>query len=448
MFFLVLTLLPVLLCTGFPFFHMLNALPVLIKKDYVSIIIRKNRSISILVPCFNEEDMLQTAIIGMKKIGYENFEIIYINDGSTDGTLSLLQESLDLKKVNRSARNRIAYKQVKGFYHSRRYSNVFVVDKENGGKADALNAGIDYAKNELVLTLDADSILEPDALQMINRGFQDRSVIAAGGMVHVLQGRKKFSTPSSVSLKLKHILRFQILEYLKGFYIYKASLARVKALAIISGSFGVFDRRLLLELGGYRDTVGEDIDITLRFQTYLLSNPTKRILFIPEAVSYTECPETWRGLFIQRIRWQKAFVDCAIHYHKILLKTVFNRSLSFFFTVDAFFVGTFFTYVVVFYLLLLIIFPNPHSIIIILTYLIALIVFNLLYTIIALYITSKYGTTFRGLDKIRLLETIALDLIVYRFVLMFFIIAGTIAYFLNKEGWKKVARTGRDYENR
>lgn len=438
------------LCVLLPIFHMINCLPCFSKKtrQYLLNEVKVQKGMSIIIPCYNEEPILEAAVTGMQRMDYQNKEVIYVNDGSTDGTLKMLDQLLELKLCHASPVGKLDYEKVECFYISTKYENVYVIDKKNGGKADALNAGIDHSNKELIITLDADSILDMKALNIINQSFQDEDVIAAGGMVHVLQG-KKFETGSLVTqtMKLKPIVTFQILEYLKGFYIYKFSLAKVKALAIISGAFGVFNKDVMFEVGGYRNTVGEDIDITLRFQEYILSRKEKKIMFVPEAICYTECPENWMDLFKQRVRWQKAFMDCIVEYRKMLFKTFLYRPVSFFFLVDALLTGTFATFLTVFWAVHIVVSLAVHSdqtfnyI-----FLVGSLIINPLYNVIAVIVSKQHGTTFKGWDKLRLFNVMVLDLCVFRLITMFYIVYGSLAYFVNKEGWNKVERTGRKYK--
>jgi cellulose synthase/poly-beta-1,6-N-acetylglucosamine synthase-like glycosyltransferase len=170
------------------------------------------------------------------------------------------------------------------------------------------------------------------------------------------------------------------------------------------------------------------------------------MVFVPEAVCYTECPETWRDLFKQRVRWQKAFIDCIIHYFPMLIKTFLFRTVSFFFLIDSFVIGTIAIYITILNLGNMLITNLDGAKNLVLIYLIGAVSFNLIYSMIAVFLARYYGVRFRGKDKVRLAVTIVLDLVVYRFVTIFFVLYGTLAYFVNRNDWNKVARTGRTYE--
>jgi len=199
------------------------------------------KGISIIVPCYNEAPILKYTIEGIKQIKYANCEVIFVNDGSTDDTLNVLMEELDVSRITPDNLTILSGK-VRGVYQSNKYPGIYVIDKINGGKADSLNIGFKLANKELILTMDGDCILDENALNVMNQVFTDDSVIAAGGAVHVMQMFKLNKKPSLLIL-------LQSLDFMKGFYIYKASLAYNNALAIISGAFGVFKKDVLYQVG-------------------------------------------------------------------------------------------------------------------------------------------------------------------------------------------------------
>lgn len=431
------------LCTVIPLFHMINAIPRSRKRRrrYLRGPVKELKGFSILVPCYNEQGIIETTIKGLARLRYPNFETIFINDGSTDNTMQVLTELLELVPYEEKIDAKLTYMPVKGFYQSQRYPHLFVLDKVNGGKADSLNAACDYAVHEFVVTLDADSILAYNALEITNHIFQDESVIAAGGTVHILQTR----TISNIYFKLKRVVRFQIFEYMKAFYLYKASLDKLDGLSVISGAFGIFKKNVLIELNGFRRTVGEDMDITIRFQQYLMKHRDKKMVYIPEAICYTECPETWRDLFKQRVRWQKAYVDCMLKYWKFMAKNFFIRTLSFFFITEGLLMGIVAPIFMTSYLLYSIFTSSELLGEIIVAYTIS-ILSSFFYSMMAILISRYYGVRFSRINKIRMIIVILLDLFFYRFIVAGFAVYGTIAYFFDRESWNKVVRTGKKYE--
>ncbi len=431
----------------FPLLHLVHCLPWFRTKDEgVQRKLEKEKGISILVPCYNEEGIIETSLENMKSLSYSKFEVVYINDGSTDRTMYLLNKFLKLKPSSRSPLKKLKHKWVKNVYQSELYPHIYVIDKSNGGKADALNAGIEYAGESLVVTLDADTVLTERALPKVNETFEDKDVVAAGGMVHVLQ--TKTSKPLS-RLSLLHtniLLRLQMFDFLKAFYITKISLARFHALAIISGAFGIFRKQALIDVGGYRSTVGEDIDITLKMHEYISKHVNKKVVHIKEAISYTELPETFKDFFKQRVRWQKAYIDCVVHFGSFFSKTLFTKAVSFFYIMESFLIGIVSAFVMTVFFVFYAIYNPPDSYLYYtLFYLSYLFVFGAVYDLAAIGLNRYYGFKFQKKDMYSLFTTILLDVFVYRFVLMYVVIYGTINYFFNKD-WNKVSRTGRDYK--
>ncbi|MFB4162262.1 gamma-glutamyltransferase [Alteribacillus sp. JSM 102045] len=431
----------------FPLLHLIHSSPWFrTKSEGVIRKLEKEKGISILVPCYNEQGIIETSIENMKSLSYSKFEVVYVNDGSTDQTLPLLNKFLKLKPSSKAPLGKLSHKKVKNVYQSDLYPNIYVIDKSNGGKADALNAGIEYASESLVVTLDADTILTDSALPKVNETFEDKDVVAAGGMVHILQ--TKTSKPLS-RLSLLHanmLVRLQMFDFLKAFYITKLSLARFDALAIISGAFGIFRKQALIDIGGYRSTIGEDIDITLRIHRYISGHVNKKVVHIKDAISYTELPENWKDFFKQRIRWQKAYIDCVIHLRSFFSKTLFTKAVSFFYIVESFLVGIVSAFVMtVFFVVNAILYPPDSYLYYTLFYLSYLFVFGVVYDLAAIALNRHYGFKFQKKDISSLFITILIDVFLYRFVLIYVAIHGTIAYFFNKD-WNKVSRTGRDYQ--
>lgn len=404
------------------------------------------KGISILIPCYNEAAIIQTSIDHIQSLSYPCHEVIYINDGSNDATFALLEEKLKLIECQKPPFSQLVHKPILGVYQSGFLPHVFVINKENGGKADSLNAGIEHAFYEIVITLDADSILSADALPLANEAFQSPDVIAAGGMVHVLQTKSEKHAGRLSLKKANWLIRAQMLDLMKGFYITKVSLARFRALSIISGAFGIFDKRVLLEVGGYRTTLGEDIDITLRIQRYISDHPAKRVVFLPEAVCYTELPENNRDVFRQRVRWQKAFIDCIIHFAPFFIRTVFRKPVSFFCVFESFIGGTVTAYIMTITLTQQLALGSVSTMEHLFLYAGVTMIFGLFFDVMVVIRSHYYGVAFYKGEGGRLIAGMLFDVTIFRFLNLFYVMYGTVAYFFNRTGWNKVARTGRRYK--
>src|SRR5918997_4295863 len=266
--------------------------------------------VSIVLPAYNEEAGVVASVRSLLDLRYPRHEVIVVNDGSTDGTIDRLREAFDLVPVRHALRTRIPTARVRGAFVSRRHPNLWVIDKENGGKADALNAGINASTHPYFCAIDADAVLEEDSLLRVILPVVDDPdlVAAAGGIVRVANGAViesgrliDFRLPSS------HIARFQILEYFRAFLLGRLGFDSMNAVLIISGAFGLFKRELVETVGGYaHNTVGEDAELVARLQGYLRHRGEPfRIKFIPDPVCWTEAPSDVRTLSRQRRRWQR-----------------------------------------------------------------------------------------------------------------------------------------------
>ncbi|MBM7690793.1 cellulose synthase/poly-beta-1,6-N-acetylglucosamine synthase-like glycosyltransferase [Peribacillus deserti] len=398
--------------------------------------------ITVLVPAYNEQNIILNCLQGILHLDYKNCETIFINDGSTDHTLELLDQSLTLKAVHRLPAYKLSYNEVNAVYQSERYPSIFVIDKHNGGKSDALNTGTDYAKHELVITLDADSVLDPNALTEINEAFLDEKVLAAGGMVQITQGfRGDFKRPTPV-FSIPWLIRYQILQYLTNFYLHKTTQARLRSITVIAGAFGAFRKYALFEAEGYRKTVGEDMDITLRIQRLIKKRYRgHKLLFIPTAVCYTECPSNFKSLFSQRFRWQKGFIDCIFNFRKSFFRNL-GFSVSTYLLLDSLILGTInaFPSIVI---PIFLIFNKSYLFVVTLLLITILLAYQ---SIAAMIISTRYGVKYSRWDYVKIALFIPFEIVSYRLLGILFVTIGTILYFKDKEGWHSSERIGVKYQ--
>lgn len=280
-------------------------------------------SVSVLAPAYNESATVRDSIRAMLLLRHPRHEVIVINDGSSDNTLKVLIEEFRLYRSSRVALGAIPTASVRGVYESRDPIPLVVIDKKNGGKADALNCGLNYSRNELVAVVDADSIIEKDALLQISRPFLERpdETVAAGGIIRIANGcRIEHGDVVAVSTPRNWLARFQIIDYLRAFLGGRTALSFANTLLVISGAFGMFRRDILLELEGYRlDTVGEDMELVIRLHRYCRERKQPyRIEFLSDSVCWTEVPESWRVLRRQRIRWQRGCFESILLHRRII----------------------------------------------------------------------------------------------------------------------------------
>jgi len=279
--------------------------------------------ISVLAPAFNEEANVVDNVRSLLMLDYPLFEVILVNDGSSDRTMGHLVDAFDLRRSARSFERSISCQPIRGIYDSPTYPNLVVVDKENGGKADALNAGLNLSLYPLFCAIDADSILEPDALLRLVRPFVDAPgvTIAAGGVVRVANGCDiNGGRVRKVRLPRRPLPLIQIVEYLRAFLFGRMGWSSGNSLLVISGAFGLFEKRAAVLAGGYAtDSVGEDMELVVRMHRYRLDRRQPyRIGFVPDPVCWTEVPVSFRVLRRQRTRWQRGLIDTLVRHRGMI----------------------------------------------------------------------------------------------------------------------------------
>lgn len=269
--------------------------------------------ISVLVPAYNEAATIAATVRSVLQLTYAEFEIIVINDGSTDATLEVLQQTFSLLPFPEAYRIQLKTQEVRGIYRSTTHPKLRVIDKANGGKADSLNAGINAARYPLFCGVDADSILQRNSLQQVVEPFlRSPHMVATGGTVRAANGcevRDGYLT--RVDLPSNPWALFQVMEYLRAFLFGRLGWSSLNAMLIISGAFGLFKKATVIEVGGYRsNTIGEDMELVVRIHHQMRAKKKPyRIEFVPDPVCWTEVPEDWRTLRNQRVRWQRGLAE-------------------------------------------------------------------------------------------------------------------------------------------
>jgi cellulose synthase/poly-beta-1,6-N-acetylglucosamine synthase-like glycosyltransferase len=287
--------------------------------------------ISILVPAYNEEITIVESIRSLLSLKYPIYEVIVINDGSKDETLQKVIEQFELKRVDYVFDRAIPSMPIRAVYKNKFYSKLTLIDKENGGKADSLNVGINFSQYDYVCGIDADSIIESNGLLRMMSTLLDHDSItlALGGSIVPVNGAtvnhgvvEEFTLPKAL------LAKFQTIEYIRAFNAGRLGFSRMKCFLIVSGAFGLFEKRMLKEVGGYltatnmrKDTVGEDMELVVRIARKASEEKLRfRIRYVPMARCYTEVPEERKSLFSQRNRWQKGLID-TLSFHR---KMIFN----------------------------------------------------------------------------------------------------------------------------
>ncbi|MCP4680172.1 MAG: glycosyltransferase family 2 protein [Deltaproteobacteria bacterium] len=279
--------------------------------------------VTIIAPAYNEEYTIEASIKSLLSLRYPEFEVIVVNDGSKDDTIGVMQRAFDLYPVHNIYQKQIETQKVRGIYKSRVDPRLVFVDKENGGKADALNCGVNIAKYPLFCAIDADTLILPNALLKVALPFMEDPVktVASGGTIRVANGCKiRSGDIEAIGFPKNPVAAFQVVEYLRAFLFGRIGWNLFGGTLIISGAFGLFSRRVTIEIGGYaHDTVGEDMELVVRMHRYLREKKRPyRIVFVWDAACYTEVPEDIGVLGRQRNRWQRGLID-VMNRHKRML---------------------------------------------------------------------------------------------------------------------------------
>jgi cellulose synthase/poly-beta-1,6-N-acetylglucosamine synthase-like glycosyltransferase len=279
--------------------------------------------ISVLIPAHNEEKTIVETVRSMLMVNYGAFEIIVINDGSSDGTLKKLVDAYELRRTDRPYKRAIPTSQVRAVYGSLAHPNVTVIDKEKGGKSDALNAGINLSRYPLFCSIDADSVIEDNALLRVVKPFMEKptETVAAGGIVRIINGCEvKEGRVTRIALPDRAFPIFQVVEYLRAFLTGRVGWSNLQSLLIISGAFGIYKKQEVIEIGGYtHDTDTEDLELVVRLHEHMRRKKQPyRVVFVPDPVCWTEAPETLRVLARQRNRWHRGLLQ-TIWLHKRML---------------------------------------------------------------------------------------------------------------------------------
>jgi cellulose synthase/poly-beta-1,6-N-acetylglucosamine synthase-like glycosyltransferase len=307
-------------------------------------------SITLLVPAYNEEVTIVESLRSLLKLNYPSFEIVICNDGSKDRTMEVLLSAFDFIKIDVEQSDRLGSSAIRGFYAVRSalppgLRRMLLIDKDNGGKADALNACINLAQGDYVTSMDADSLLVPEALFKAARVITESSqpIVAVGAQVGLSNGsRVEDGRVVEMRLPKTWIARFQIVEYMRSFAQGRIALATLDSLLVLSGVFALMRRDLVIEIGGFltkhmrarvtiqycgkgAHTVCEDMEIVVRLHRYLLDHGLPgKIRMLPFPTAWTEAPENYRDLGKQRARWYRGLLEVLNYHRDIMLSPRFG----------------------------------------------------------------------------------------------------------------------------
>lgn len=323
--------------------HFVDDLDLIDHSDYT-------KPLTMIVPAFNEEVTIVDSVTNLIHCDYPRFEVVVVNDGSSDNTLEGLRQAFRLRRTDLPYRDAIGTARVRGMYLATvplppNVSQLVVIDKENAGKADALNAGINASTSPYFVSLDADSILDQRALKELMRMVQeDPGIVAVGGQVAIANGCTiRGGRVVSVGLPTHPWSRFQMVEYLRSFTTGRTGLDRLDSILILSGVFAVFEKETVIRAGGYltplvqhrlvgeyvgmrAGTVCEDMEIIVRLHRFVRDKlRPRRIAFLPHPVAWTEVPEKLESLRKQRGRWYRGLRESLFYHRDMLFRRKYGR---------------------------------------------------------------------------------------------------------------------------
>lgn len=288
-------------------------------------------SVSIIAPAYNEAATIVHSVQSFLTLDYPDFDVIVVNDGSKDNSLEKLKESFSLERVNLFYDDRLSDAKIKGVYQSEIHSNLFVIDKENTGKADSINVGVGHSRYNLFCAVDSDSILDADSLVRVAMPFivdPDRTV-ASGGTVRPVNGSiVKYGRVVETRIPKSLLARIQIVEYLRAFLFGRVGWSVLDSTLIISGAFGLFKKSAVLEAGGYqKHTVGEDMELVVNLRDHFAEKGEDVVInFVPDPICWTEVPANLKVLGRQRDRWQRGLADSLYRYRHMFFNPRYKAS--------------------------------------------------------------------------------------------------------------------------
>jgi len=403
---------------------------------------------TLIVPAFNEEKNCLEAACSFLALDYPEYEVIMVNDGSTDNTLAVLHEAFDLQPASRFPTASIDTAEVRGLFRSAKHSNFWVIDKENGGRSDAINAGISYCRTPLFCAVDADGILEPSALLRVVRPFlEDDRTVASGGIIRIANGCEvSEGSVKEVRLPEGWLGRFQVLEYLRSFLAGRVGWDALRVMFLISGAFGMFRRDIVADLGGLdTNSIGEDLELTVRIHRYCRDRDMPyRVAFVPDPVAWTEAPDTLRILANQRDRWQRGLIDTMFLHRDMLLNPKYGRiglvAYPYFFFLEMLGPVIELTGYVVFALLLAF---GLVSLPLALAFVLVSVVLGAILSVLSVVLEEvSFRRYDRFSDLLRLFGLAVLENFGYRQLQTYFRCRGTWSYLRGVEGWGTMERRG------
>lgn len=427
--------------------------------DYSIIAANPNAPVfSLIAPAYNEGMTIVDNVRSLLSLYYHNLEIIIVNDGSKDDSMEKLIQAYELESVSFFVQGDIETKPIRGIYKSKNpaFKKLIVVDKENGGKADALNVGVNISSGEYIVCIDVDCILEQDAVLRLAKPFleqTDKKVIACGGVIRLANNCKiENGKVTDVNIPKTWLGRSQALEYIRAFVLGRMAWSRASGLILISGAFGAFDRSIVLACGGYdKNTVGEDMELVVRMRRYMEEKKEPyEVVNIPDPLCWTEVPETKDILRKQRNRWMRGTMETLWKHRKLMFNPNYGKlgmvSLPYWFFFE--FLGPLveFSGIIIFFIFLLLGIVNWSFFMVLFALVISTGILYSVYAILVDLISRQVYT--KRKDFLTLISTAVIEPFYFHPVVVKAGVKGFVDYFKKSHAWGEMTRQGFSQEDK
>lgn len=411
------------------------------------------KPVSIIVPAYNEEAGIIDSIHSLLSLRYPQKEVIVVNDGSTDNTKQKVIEQFRMEPIHKTIRVQIKTESITQIFQSTIHPDLLLIDKKNGGKADALNAGINLSKNPYFCSIDGDSILDRNSLLRVMRPIilSDGEVIATGGNVRIANGLDvQLGSILSNGLPKNNLIIMQVVEYIRAFLMGRIALSKYNLILIISGAFSVFSKKYVIEVGGYcKNFIGEDMELVVHLHRYIKENKlNKRIEFLADPVCWTETPHSLSDLRKQRRRWHQGLIESLWKHRKMTFNPKYGTigliSFPYFWLVEclgpiAELIG--YIYIIVAFFLGDIYYE--FSILLILLF----VIYGAVYSVFSVLLEAWSMNTYPKIGDLTKILLISLtENFWYRPCTLLFRFEGIIRFLIGKNDWGSLKRTGLSKE--
>jgi cellulose synthase/poly-beta-1,6-N-acetylglucosamine synthase-like glycosyltransferase len=405
--------------------------------------------VTIIIPARNEEVWIAGAVQSAVDLDYPQFEVIVVDDGSTDNTLKVLQELLDLGPQTKPYIDNFNAGKIFNIFVSRKYPFVTVLSKESGHKkAGALNAALNLAKYKYVCTIDADTLLEPDALLKVMAHVQkDPDKIVGVGSYYGLINGFKVSGGRVVerSFDRRPLIAYQNLEYIRTFIGNRIAWSSMNASPIVSGGFAIWRRDIVLAVGGFAELYSsEDLEFTFRVHEYLIRNRVKgyRIMMLPYFVGWTYGPAQEWALVKQRNRWQRVADESVARYKHAILNPRYGKfglvTMPYFLMYEV--LGVFFE-TASWIIAIVGLWAGVISYDVFLTFFVFMYLWQAIVSLLSLFIFSRITTVMKASDIVYLATLSLAEFFWYRWLILFAKWGGTLAYLRGERSHDQFLRT-------